>query len=62
MSGLFSQPKVSAPSAPPGPTAAEIAQAKVDQRRQAANRMGRQSTILGGSAGGNVSDKKLLGS
>lgn len=61
MSGLFSSPKVAAPPPPPGPSAAEIASARTQQRRQAANRMGREASLLGGSTGGQVTGKKLLG-
>jgi len=61
MSGLFSAPKVAAPPPPPGPSAAEIASARVQQRRQAANRIGREKSLLGGSTGGDISGKKLLG-
>ena len=61
MSALFSKPKISAP--PPTPTAstAEVAQSRVDQRRRAANRRGREDTLLGGSTGGSVSTNRLLG-
>jgi len=62
MSGLFSSPKVAAPPPTPGPNAAEIAQARADQRRKAANRFGREDALLGGSTGGSTSNKKLLGS
>jgi len=61
MSGLFSSPKVAAPPKTPGPDAAEIASARANQRRQAANRQGREDSLLGGSATGQISGKKLLG-
>lgn len=49
MSGIFSSPDPPKPQKPPGPTSAEIAQAKERERRRQAAAKGRSSTVLGGS-------------
>lgn len=62
MSSIFSPPKPKAPPKPPEKSDVEVAQAAAEERRRAASRRGRGSTVLGGSVGTeNTQAKRLLG-